>query len=95
MAEPLSNNMDWELAKNKWPGAINPVLSLSINQGRMITKTLNLGDTTMNHGLGRKQVGWMISDITGPATIYRSEPLNGTTLTLTSDAVVTVSIWVF
>lgn len=50
----------------------------------------------INHKLGRMQQGWVITDINNVATsIYRSQPFNDKTLTLTSSGAVTVNIWVY
>jgi hypothetical protein len=53
------------------------------------------GVTQINSKLDRIMQGWMITDINGAATIYRSQPLNSKTLTLTSNAAVTVNLYVF
>ena len=53
------------------------------------------GVTQIDSKLGRMMQGWMITDINGAATIYRSQPLNSKTLTLTSNAAVTVNLYVF
>lgn len=95
MGEPLSSKMEWAQANAKWAAALNPVINNALNQGNLVTKTLSDGDTVINHNLGRRQIGWILCDVSGAAEIYRSEPFNATTLTLTSNAVVTVSIWMF
>ena len=48
-----------------------------------------------NHGLQQTMQGWMITDINAAATVYRSQPLNDKTLTLTSSAACTVDLVVF
>jgi hypothetical protein len=73
-----------------------PVMNNEINQGILLTNIpLINGATTINHLLSRKQQGWMIADVNAAATIYRSQPLNDKTLTLTSNAACLISIWVF
>lgn len=84
------------LHQTSWKTAITPVLQNEINQGLLLTGVkLTNGVTVINHLLGRKMIGWQQADIDGPATYYRSAALNDLTLTLTSNAVVTVSLWVF
>lgn len=92
----LSTKLPWELAQTKWASQINPVLSNQLIQGQLITgiKLIN-GVTTFNHLLSRQMVGWMIVDVDGAATVYRSQPFNDITLTLTSNAVATANIWCF
>ncbi len=96
MATPLSPKLDWQLANPIWAQALNPIIASPLSSAKIIQhKTLISGVNIINHGLNRVMQGWFIVDINGIASIYRSAPLNGTTLTLTSNAVVTVSIGVF
>lgn len=96
MAAPLSPHLDWNLANPLWAQALNPVIANPMNNVTIL-KNISLinGATTINHGLGRMMQGWFPVDINAAATIYRSQPLNGFTLTLTSNAAATVSIGVF
>ena len=92
----LSQKLDWEQANTLWAGVINPFLLNPLNSVQILTNiALINGATTFNHKLGRTPQGWFITDIQGAATIYRSQPFNQNTLTLTSNAAVTVSIGVF
>lgn len=96
MATPLSSNLEWDDAKNKWAQSLNPVLANSILSGNIVqNQRLIAGANIINHGLGRVLQGWFITDQNGVATIYRSQPMNASTLTLTSSAIVTCSLWVF
>lgn len=80
----------------KWSSILNPLLKKVLPQGLLLSNVaLANGDTTINHLLSRQMIGWFLTDIDGAAQIYRSQPLNDKTLTLTSSAAVTVSIWVF
>lgn len=79
-----------------WSSMLNSLLKNPVCIGNLIPGiALISGDTVINHRLGRKMQGWIVSDITGAASIYRSKPLNDKTLTLTSNAIVTVSLYVF
>ena len=79
-----------------WKSLLNPLLANQWTQGQLLTDIdLINGATTINHKLSRQMVGWTIADQNASASIYRSQPLNATTLTLTSSAAVTVNIWVF
>ena len=53
------------------------------------------GQTSINHGLGRKPQGWIIADIDSSATVYRSAPFDKDKLTLTSSAPATISLVVY
>ena len=84
------------LMEKQWMSQLNPLLSNILIQGSLLPdiKLVN-GNTTFNHYLGKQMTGWIIVDQNFPASIYRSQPLNTQTLTLTSDAAVTVSLWIF
>lgn len=80
----------------KWRPILNPVIANELVNGFPITNIVLInGVTVINHLLGRKMQGWILTDVNGAATIYRSKPLNDKTLTLTSNALVTVNLWVF
>lgn len=92
----LPQQLDLNQMQNKWATVLEPVIANPLNKG-LLLKNVSLinGVTTINHLLGRQMQGWQISDINGAATIYRSAPLNGLTLALTSSAAVTVNLYVF
>lgn len=92
----LSPKLDWALANPKWAAELNPVLANPVTN-LSILKNVNLvvGDNVINHNLGQQQQGWLLTDIQGVSSIYRSAPFNSLTLTLNSSAIVTVSIGVF
>ena len=92
----LSNNLPFDQMITKWASTLNPFLGLPFNNVNILPSlTLKSGQNVINHLLGQMQQGWVIVDIQGPATIYRSEPFNSKTLSLTSSAAVTVTIGVF
>ena len=84
------------LMQRQWSSQINPLLAVSLTQGSLLPNvTLINGTNTFNHYLGKQMTGWFITDQNALASIYRSAPLNSQTLTLTSNAGVTVSLWIF
>ena len=87
---------DLSLLQNKWKSLLDPVLANPLN-GILILDSvlLSVGSNKIAHLLGQVQQGWLILDINGIATIYRSQPLNKDYLYLTSSAAVTVSLGVF
>jgi hypothetical protein len=94
MQLPLKLTLD--LMQTRWASILNPFIKNPLNDVQIIENVqLKNGATTINHLLGRMQQGWFIVDINGAATIYRSQPLNTKTLTLTSNAAVMVNIGVF
>lgn len=91
-----SDNPEFSYMQTRWKSALDPVLANPLINGLQLTDvSLSIGTTVINHRLGRKQQGWFLTDVNGAAQIYRSQALNDTTLTLTSDAAVTVSLLVY
>lgn len=85
-----------QLLQTTWASQLNPIVGNTILQGLQLTAiTLQIGVNVCNHLLSRKQLGWFIVDINAAAHIYRSAPFNDTTLTLNSDAVCVVNLWVY
>jgi hypothetical protein len=81
-----------------WATLLNPLLGNPLSNGQLLDN-VNLvnGTNIINHTLGRKLQGW-IKVLGGSAIIYDNQSTNPTpqlTLSLTSSAAVTVSLWVF
>ena len=92
----LPLRLPYEQMQQKWASEINPVLNLPLVQGVQLTEVpLSTGVNVINHKLSRTQQGFVITDIQGAAQIYRSQPFNNLTLTLTSDADIVISMWVY
>ena len=98
MALPLVQdpNQNLMLMQTKWKAQIDPLFSGPFSNGKALKGIqLNAGSTQIPHGLGSTQQGWFLTDIAGPATVYRSGAFNSTNLVLTSSAAVVVNIWVY
>lgn len=92
----LPQKLSPDLLQDRWASIINPFLANPLNNQSILKNVaLKNGVTVINHLLGQVQQGWFITDINGAAQIYRSAPFNNLTLTLTSNAAVTVSLGVF
>lgn len=87
------------LLQTNWSTAINPVLSLPINQGQVLKNvSLAAGVTNVNHLLSRKLQGWFLVRLRGQAVVWDSQDSNSmpdVTLILNSTNVVSVDIFVF
>lgn len=80
----------------KWKSILDPVIAAPMSNVSILSNiSLAVGNTVINHKLGRQMQGWFITDINGSAVIYRSAALNDLTITLHSSAAVTVSLGVF
>lgn len=95
----LPQELVWDMADNRWASIIEPVINNPLNQGLLLQNIpLISGSNVVNHRLGRKLVGWFITGIDAPATIYDTQATNqmpALTLQLTSSAPCMVSMWVF
>jgi hypothetical protein len=96
MSGPLSPKLDWSLANPKWAATLNPVLTKPINSSQsIIAFSLVAGVNTIPHKLGQQLQGWYITDINAAITLFRSEPFNKYSLTLTASGPATINIEVF
>lgn len=97
MALPLK--LPLERLAPQWKSQLDPILSNPLLQGRLLAGvSLANGTTIINHGLGRKLLGWFLVGVSGAATVYDTQASNQTpqlTLSLVSNAAVTVNIWAF
>ncbi len=92
----LPQGLDPQSTFNRWATILSPWLGNPMSKGIFLKDVALInGVTTINHLLQRKQQGYFITDQNAAASIYRSQPFNGLTLTLTSNAAVTVSLFVF
>lgn len=92
----LPKKLPLDLMQDRWASILNPFLSRPTNRMSLVKNIPILnGVNVINHGLGEIPQGWIITDVNGIASIYRSAPFNALTLTLTSDADVTLSLGVF
>ena len=95
----LSPNMPWMLANPRWAALINPVLANLLIRGQMINAiNVKSGANTINHGLGRKLIGYFVTLNSANATFYDSQASNQRpelTLILNASAPATINLWVF
>lgn len=91
-----NSNKNFVLMETSWAALLNPVLANPMSNGIFLTG-INLinGVVTINHLLGKKMQGWLITDINAAATIFRTTAFNDKTLTLSCNATVTVNLYVF
>lgn len=84
------------LLQTSWKASLDKVITNAVVNGLLLKGVVLInGVTVINHRLGRKEQGFFITDINAAATVYRSQPFNALTLTLTSSAAVTVDLYVF
>jgi hypothetical protein len=94
-----TSSKDLSLLQTNWSTQINPVLAQPMAQGLFVKNvTLNTGSNVLNHRLGRRLQGWIITRIRALATIYDTQDTNqqpDLTLVLVSSATVQVDLYVF
>lgn len=84
------------LMQTQWASYLNPLLANPLSQGVFLPNVqLATGVNVINHLLGRKMQGWLITDINAAVTVFRSAALNNLTLTLTASGPAVVSLYGF
>ncbi len=92
----LPQQLTIDMMQNRWATILDPVITNPLVNGRLIEDiSLTTGNNVINHKLGRKQRGYIITSQDGIATIFKANDFNNLTLTLTSSADVMISLWVF
>jgi hypothetical protein len=98
MALPLFQTSVKELSlmQTQWKSQLDPVLASPLTGPSILNGVvLASGANTINHKLGQTPQGWFITDINAAITVYRSQPFNPLTLTLTASGAATVNIVVY
>ena len=99
MAGNLSSQLPWELAQNKWAGVLNPLLANPLVNGRLLDPvTVISGANTINHGLQRKLIGYVVVLNSAAVTFYDSQTTNQRpelTLILNASGAATITLYVF
>ena len=86
----------FELLQEGWKKTLDPIIQEPPLSGVFIqNQVLKSGVNVINTLLGRVQQGWIITDINAAVSVYRSQPFNDLTLTLTSSGPATISLWVY
>lgn len=87
------------MVQTRWSSQLNPVVNNVLVNGTLIRNVaLVSGANEVSHKLGRKLQGWMLTRLNGAAVIYDAQDTNSMpqlTLSLVSDAAVTVDIYCF
>lgn len=87
---------NFQLMQSAWTAVLNPFIRQAQLNGVLLTDiSLGIGNTVVNHKLGRTPQGWQLTDVNGAAQVYRSAAFNNLTLTLNSSATVVVGLYVF
>jgi hypothetical protein len=95
----LTQNLPFPLMQTSWAQQLNPILSNKLLNGVLLQNvSLASGSNTVNHLLGRKLVGWVLTRQRAAATVYDTQDTNPhslVTLQLTASAPTSVDLWVF
>lgn len=84
------------LMQRNWKSKIDPIFQSQNVNGRSLNNiSLVVGSNQIPHGLQGTIKGWYITDINGAAQIFRNAPFDASNLTLSSNATVTINLWVF
>lgn len=96
----LTNNQQVNSMQTLWSTQLNPVIMNPIVNGLQLTGiSLVVGSNVVNHKLGRKLQGWIVTRMAdGFTQLYDTQNSNRNpelTLTLNSSAAITVDLWVY
>lgn len=87
------------LLQQTWSAELDPVVNNTFSNGQVLQSvSLVSGANTINHKLGRKLQGWVLTRLRASATIYDTQDANTMpefTLLLNSSANAVVDIYVF
>lgn len=83
--------------QTQWSAILNPVINNALVDGRAVNGIVLIANVplTVNHGLGRNQIGWIVTDNNASTSVSRTQPFNSQTLTLESGANCTINLWVY
>ncbi len=98
MVGKLTQKLPLEQMQPQWAAQLNPVLKCPLLNGRLVTTNVDVGVTTVNHGLGRKLIGWIPVSVSFTVILSDRQDTNPTpelTLSLFSTAPAVVTLWVF
>lgn len=97
-----TNIKELSLLQSSWTAVLDPLLGDPTNDNILLTGTNNAGipissstPTIINHLLGRMQQGWIITDLSSNAVVWRTSPFNDKTLTLQSSSDTTIKLMVY
>lgn len=95
----LPTKVTYDHMLTTWSQQLNPVVANPILSGQQLKNVLLINGTTqVNHGLQRTLQGWFIVRQRSAAAIHDNQDNNtmqSLTLTLVSNAAVSVDIWVY
>ncbi len=94
-----SDSEQLTMVQTRWASILQPLLTNPMLEGAVLKQVqLTSGSNVINHKLGRKLQGWIITRQRGPANVYDTQDANAMpqlTLQLESSASVSVDLYVF
>lgn len=99
VAGSLSPKLSWDLANPRWASILNPLLANPLVNGRILQdEEVASGRNIINHGLGRKLQGYIVTLNNANVTFYDSQATNqmpDLTLILNASGAATINLYVF
>ena len=92
-----TNIKDLSLLQTKWKSTLDPLLANPSNNSSIVSNIVLVANVpkTINHYLGQQMTGWKVIDINANANVWRTQPMNNTTITLQASANCVINIEVF
>ena len=95
----LPQKLDLPQMQTKWATQLDPIIANPILNGTQLKSvSLVTGTNTVNHLLGKKLSGWIVTRIRASATLYDTQDTNQTpqlTLVLVASAPCVVDLLVY
>ncbi len=96
--QKLPRQLSFEQLQPKWASAIDPVITNPICNGlQLVNIKLSAGVNTIDHKLGRKLIGYIITSIydTTSNIVRQNSQIPERTIVLNSSAGTTIDIYVY
>ncbi len=95
-----NNDKDFQMMQSKWASILDPIVAKPLVNGLLLKDVALInGTTVVNHKLGRKLTGYVITRMQGAfAQVYdlqNTNQMTNLTLVLHSNAAISVDLWVF
>jgi hypothetical protein len=80
----------------KWKSQLDPVIANLLLNGQQINDVdLSTSDTVIPHNLGQVPQGWLLADQNTNATVFRTQPMTNSSITLQATSACTVNLWIY
>jgi hypothetical protein len=92
----ISDSRELNQMQTQWASSINPLLSNPLSSGVFVKQvSVVSGSNSINHKLGRKPLGWFVTNINAAITLYMTGSFDPLFLRLTASGSAAIDLYVF